>query len=534
MNSHRLLMFALLVFAFGLRVVHNTELLPPVYAYPNEIGKRDGALTLAEENFDHGYSMPSFLLNSLYVLYFPVRWSYEFGHAQWPDSAVFGLDLMNYYLWFGRTYMAVFGTLAVWVVYLLGRRLGGRRLGLFAAALLAVVPIAVLGSRHMKEDMPLGLFSTVAILFLADLLHRHRVRDFLRAAVAAGVCFGTKWLGGIILLPCILAAWLLRGKVLGMKGLRSRRWFALVLAGCFLLGFSITSPDFMVHPRKIWKGLKRGAKKSYDSHSDGMKVDLYENAFTDYFRTGLWPGLTPTVLLLSFGGYFWLRRRRPDEALLLASWILLVYTLLETAKARPYPHYQRYLQPIIPSLCVLAACGLEGMTRWVSRFELRLGKRGAQIVVAGIVIAGLGWPLYDSVNYLRFIPRSTIIQAREFILQQVPKDSLILIDNYGPILPAEQYRFMVPRRDDLLAVGDFPPEPCYALVSENGLGRFLKRPQANPPLTNFIMWVMSNGKLIREWRPEFRSFYCESPTLRLYKFEDTKIVFHAPPLPPED
>ena len=526
MCQPRHLAFALLLAgAFGLRVACNTYLLPPLYAYPNEEDKRDAALKLPEDHFYHGSSMPSLLLDSLYLLYFPVRWTHQIGHSLWPQSLLFGMDLSNFYLWFGRVYMALFGVAAIGAVYHLGKRLHSRRVGWIAALALAVAPIHVLGSRHMKEDMPLGLFATMAMIFFLDVIRRGRLRDSKRAGFMTGICFSTKWLGGVLALP-LLAAHLLRPK--GQtppdepRPLRRRLGWAFLF---LIIGFYVGSPDYLIRPVVLVRGLRRGVKKSYTEHSDGMSVSPFQEGFTDYFRTGLWPGLTPPLLVLTAIGWSGLRKRRPREAWLLGATVLFCYALLETASARPYPHHQRYLQTIIPSLAALAACGmadLDGLVRRIPALARRCSPRAG---LGAIVLLALIWPTHDSLRYLYNIPRSTICQADDYIRSHVPEGSPILLDNYCPRLDKTRYRILRSREQDQLIIDQFPAEPCYALFSYAGLGRFLEHPGANPDVTRFAYYLLGTGRLVAEWQANFRSFYCESPTLRLMRFDSTEAPF---------
>lgn len=517
LKFRRWTLLLLVIAGFCLRVMHNTYELPPVYVYPNEEDKRNFTLGLEGRDRFDDLSMPSFLYNTTYLVYIPARWIYGWGHAAHPGFKPFALPLNDYYLWVGRVYMAVFGALGIWMVYLLGKRLGSRRIGLIAAALLTVAPIHVLGSRHMKEDMPLGLFCTAVIVVMLDLIRRRATRDYVRGAMLVGLCMSTKFLGLIMAVPYALAHGLARRRHPRLSAAHSRAWWAAVIATALFAGFIVASPDYIVRLGDLNNAFSRGIGKVYTAHADGMAVNPLDAALTDYWRSGLWPGLTPALLLLAFVGSGALWRRHRDEALLVLFWVVLFVFLLETARARAYPHYQRYLQPVIPCIVALAACGVDAVIRLVAG---RLPRRvPAAAVAAAVTGAALLWPLHDTARYLAQIPHSTIVQAYDYIQANVPAGSVFVTDGYGPLVKAPQFRPIRYRKKDRLAFDVFPAEPCYVLYSSQGLGRYLEHPDAVPECTRFVHYVLGQGRLVKQWRPGFRSFYAENPTIRLYYFD---------------
>jgi len=509
--------------AFVLRVTFNTYQLPPYWDYPNEIDKMVDVLALEELGFYHGYMQPSFLMNTMWLWYQPAQAVFPWVNATFPGFRPLEGGMEGWLLWLGRVYMALFGAATVWLVYFVGRRIGSARLGLTAALLLAVTPIHVLGSRHMKEDMPLAFFVTLALLFLLDVVRRGARRDYLRAGLAAGLAFSTKWIGISILAPFLLAGLLAIPRTRRNWPAPGRRWLIpLVLAG-FVAGFFLASPDYILAGRMniIWEGPQKGMTKAYDAHADGIAVDAYREAYVDYFRKGIWPGLTPALILLAGIGFGSLWRRRRSAALLLGFWVVFFYILIESARARPYPHFERYLQPITPTLIVFAACGVEAARR--SALRLLRQRRGLpplrRAVAPALLCLALAWPLADTIRYLEHIPRSTVLQAREWIMQHVPPGAIIYDDSYGPGFPEGRYERRKYRSKDQLIVGAFPTEPCYVMYTSMGLGRFVEHPEANPGVARWVFYVLSKGRLTKEWTPEFRSFYAESPLIKLYRFE---------------
>ena len=114
----------------------------------------------------------------------------------------------------------------------------------------------------------------------------------------------------------------------------------------------MASPDYLIHFDVLLEGPQRAVDKVFDAHADGLSVSAFDEAYTDYFRTGLWPGLTPVLLFFVLVGVGWLWNRNRCGSILGVCYIVYFYILIERPKARSYPHFQRYLQPIIPAIIV--------------------------------------------------------------------------------------------------------------------------------------------------------------------------------------
>ncbi len=103
-------------------------------------------------------------------IFFRCFGDYHAGHyiyALLPFQAVFGISV-----WSTRLPSALFGTLNVWFLYLLVRRLYGHRAGIAAAVLLTVSPWHIHLSRLAFEAALCGPFLTLALLLVVDATRR--------------------------------------------------------------------------------------------------------------------------------------------------------------------------------------------------------------------------------------------------------------------------------------------------------------------------------------------------------------------------
>ncbi|MFN8215405.1 MAG: glycosyltransferase family 39 protein [Solirubrobacterales bacterium] len=119
----------------------------------------------------------------------------------------------------GRLFNALLGALAVFLLYLIARRLWGDAVGLIAAALAAVFPPLVLLSRDLVSE---SLFIAIELGAVLCVLNFRRSGGRLRWALAAGALCGvavlTRNTGIALLVPIAIGLWVPAG---------GRAWAAL-------------------------------------------------------------------------------------------------------------------------------------------------------------------------------------------------------------------------------------------------------------------------------------------------------------------
>jgi 4-amino-4-deoxy-L-arabinose transferase-like glycosyltransferase len=104
---------------------------------------------------------------------------------------------------------ALMGVATVGLTYDLVRRPFGRGAGFAAGLVLALTPVTVAISRHNNPDALLVLCCTAALWFLVRALEDGRTRWLVLSGVMVGLGFEAKMAAALLVVPGIVAAWLL-------------------------------------------------------------------------------------------------------------------------------------------------------------------------------------------------------------------------------------------------------------------------------------------------------------------------------------
>ena len=251
-----------------------------------------------------------------------------------------------------RFFSALLSCACLALVWWLGLRHFGRWTGGLALFFVAASPLAVQLAHFATVD---GVFTFFCLLFFCLLTHAldlgHR-RDYLLAGLAVGAVAAVR-LNGLLLGGVVLAAHLLQNR--SWRALRDARLWLAGLAALLLL--VLLQPFLVTEPSVLWR-----AESTSDlgfslkiARGEILRpwslVDLdtlpYLHYWTHLFPLGVgWP-LT-LAFLLGVAHALWHRR--------LASGLMLLWIALYFAQVGGlHTKHVRYLLPLLPFLCLLAA-----------------------------------------------------------------------------------------------------------------------------------------------------------------------------------
>jgi 4-amino-4-deoxy-L-arabinose transferase-like glycosyltransferase len=329
-----------------------------------------------------------------------------------------------------RVSTALLGTLAIWLLYLLGARMFDRRTGLLAAAIEAVAFLPVFYSHLALNDVPTLAPLTLSLLGAAGVLRRGRSGDYLLAGTGVGLACATKYTAGIALLPLAAAV---AARYLEREGHRSpeatpsqpgvQAVTGVALAGvAALAGFLLANPYSLLDYASFHRELVH--QSTLSSEAQGKLGAPREGGLPYYLWSLTW-GLGWAPALAALGGALtvWRADRRLGWMLVPAPVLFLLFMGFQGR------YFGRWLLPVFPILCLLAAFFALRLTDALARRVPRLRLAAVALMVAFVCGQGLLYSLHCSLLLSRADTRNL---TRAWMVEHVPAGSRVVVE---PVVP---------------------------------------------------------------------------------------------------
>ena len=281
--------------------------------------------------------------------------------------------------WFGRAAAIAFGALGVLATFELGRLLYGVRVGLIAAAVLALMPYHVVVSRQVLLDGPQTFFTTVTLCLLVRFARSRRTLWLCCAGAGMGLSVLAKE-PSVIFCGAVYAFFALSPEI--RVRLRAALAALMVMAitivpyplALLLSGQASTGGSFLT-----WQLVRR------PNHS----LSFYLTAVPRSIGYAVC-ALAILSLLAKARGRRWTWRET-----LVACWIGVPVAFLELWPVKGF----QYLLPLAPVLAVLAADGVSVVARDIVRALKRTPSIARTRVVLVLALLGtLAVPTYAAVS----------------------------------------------------------------------------------------------------------------------------------------
>ncbi len=290
----------------------------------------------------------------------------------------------------GRLAAAAIGIAAIYLVYLTGKLIYGRRAGAIAALIVALMPYHVIVSRQALLDGPMTFFATLTLYLMARFAKSERPAWLYAAGAALGLTFLSKETS-IILLGAVYAFLALSPEV----RVRIRDLVVSVLClGVIIAPFPLSlmlaggGGSHTAHQYLVWQIFRRS-----------------NHAWTFYPST-VTLAIGPLVILAAALGLALLWRERTWREKLLVVWIAVPAIFFELWPVKGF----QYLLPIAPPIAILAGCMLD---RWELPAALRSMRwatgRLVRVLAVVVIVATLlvpSWSQIQTAGAARFIAGS--------------------------------------------------------------------------------------------------------------------------------
>jgi len=355
-------LLVVLCLAFGLRVYGFWFGLPYVLTGDGEntfINAAVGMVVSGDLNphwFGHPGSTVIYPLALLYGLL------YIIGHAagQFAQPAALQTQLSTdptlFYVT-ARLLSIAWAVATVALVWRLGTRLGGRRLGLLAALFLAVNPMHREWTTWARSDAPTAFFVLCAVYAAIRFADRPTRRWALLAGVATGLAAASKITTGVVC-TAWLVAWITRAG----RGRRPDAGALGLAALAAAAAFAITSPYILLDWQQAIPNL---LFENRGGHVGAERLPGLQNWW--WYAAVALPGAVgwPGMIAAAFGAVTIGRSRRGNAA---RAWIVAAFPLFYwLGIGASNLRWDHWLVPVLPIVAVWTAQGVLTVARGVAR-----------------------------------------------------------------------------------------------------------------------------------------------------------------------
>jgi 4-amino-4-deoxy-L-arabinose transferase-like glycosyltransferase len=319
-----------------------------------------------------------------------------------------------------RLYMALFGVLAVGLLYYWGKKYFNAKIGLIAALFLALSPLQVLVSHWYRPDTMLALFSGAAVFATLGVYRHHDYKSYIGCGILIGLASSVKYNAAVLqMVPFLLAHFLAR------RNLFDKHLLATLVAA--VLTFVVITPFAILDLPAFLDGFAFEISHYYVIGQPGAVI---MGGFASNLGWYLWQMLSfdGLLVLLAVVAPFIVKRERRAEVSILTSWPVLVLVLNSTAKIGT----ALALVPITLVFCLMAAISLEGLLDRVNHWRPNLNMR---VVTVICLVLLLGLPLAQIINRdVEFVRPDVRESAGKWIDENLPADATIALEGYTPYL----------------------------------------------------------------------------------------------------
>jgi 4-amino-4-deoxy-L-arabinose transferase-like glycosyltransferase len=320
-----------------------------------------------------------------------------------------------------RVAAALLGTLALWLLYATGARLFGRGVGLLAAAIEGVAFLPVFYAHLALNDVPTLAPLTLSLLGSAGVLRKGRARDYLLAGIGLGLACASKYTAGIVLLP--LAAASAASYLQAQPHAARRALTGMALAGvAALVAFLIANPYAILDYSEFHSQLVH--QSTLSAEAQGKLGAPHDGGLSYYLWTLTWGlGWAPALAALAGALSVWWRERALGWVLVPAALLYLAFMGLQGR------YFGRWLLPIFPILCLLAALFAVQLAGALARRRPRLRVATTALLVAALLAQGLVYSVHAGRTLARADTRNL---TRAWMLAHIPAGAPIVVEPVAP------------------------------------------------------------------------------------------------------
>ncbi len=416
----------------------------------------------------HFFLYPSFHIYLMSFLFFLAQ-------AIYPgieDSSLFIL---------GRSASVLFGCATIIVVYLIGKELFNKNVGLIAALFISLNSLHIYLSQLVKTDAAVIFWVSLSFLFAVRIMLRGQWRDYLCCGIISGIATATKY-NFFPLFSAIIAHFLynLPTKEKFLLTLKDRKIILLLFSSVVI--FLITSPyvilDFKTAFSNLLEEYHRGqVGSSYRiSSEDWLHWRFLYQLFLTYPRM-----IGIPLMIFSIGGIIFLATKDRKRAMMLLSYPVIFFIFSGSMTDTSFEHQHSTMTPFI---CLLGSIFINNLLINKVKIIKVLGYSGLFLAITFSVLS----VSRSSRNLL------TYHNAEEWIKSNIPHQSKVAY--FLPPVWMNKSKFIVvaPSKSHLKLSRDLliDKDPDYILISRRNFPKFVR---ANRAVPDDILKALLSGEL---------------------------------------
>lgn len=352
-------------------------------------------------------------------------------------ATIFGDSYTQYpnILLVGRVISALFDTGTVFLIYLIGKRLWGKRAGLIAGLLYATAVFPIQNSHFYIVDPQLTFWITLGIYIITKSYLKPSWRAFYLLGLVTGLAAATKFTG--ILTAFLFVIYLVNTFVLLSK-IRPINYTQLALKIGFYITifvavavtvFFLTQPYVLFEFNKFKTDIALQLKMNSDPTIFPYTIQFVNT--TPYWfplkEIVNW-GLGLPLGLISVAGVLLVSAQAVRKRIVPILMMLIFAATFFAILGRSAVKYTRYYLPLYPILTLCAGVLLTKIIQRTGSYKLplRIG------FYAGLILSLGLWPVMFLNIYTHPNPR---IVATDWINQNLPPSATILTEHWDDVVP---------------------------------------------------------------------------------------------------
>jgi len=309
----------------------------------------------------------------------------------------------------GRIFCASMGALTIFLLFVLGKVVFSKKVGLISALFLCFSFLHVFKSHRLHVDVPMTFFVVLSFIFIYKGYLYGKIKDFVFAGIFAGLATSTKYPAVVLFFPIFLGNFFY---VINKKNRKKEIFFGkrLILSIIsMVVSFIVSSPfiviDYLTTKQHLFSEFTQMARCG-------------RNSLSFYLTNVLPEGMGLTLFLFSLGSLVYILYRRKQGGILLIAFPLTLFIILSMSVKRA----ARYAVPLMPFLCLFAGYFfIEIIDRL--NFKSKIWRIIIGFIL-GIFLIGESATRAVYLDWM-FTREDTRVQAKKWIEENIPPSAVI-------------------------------------------------------------------------------------------------------------